>query len=197
MISTSSTHPFVTLSNMNQLTHTQLSPFDWGLFILTFIALIALKLMHQQASVDDLQFLLQPVVQALSWSRPDIFTYLPGVGFVNANQSVIIDKGCSGLNFWVIACALGIFTVIPSMLSIRLKILAYLGLWVLAWAVTLLANTARINIALWYQQHSLPQPMMSPAGLHEAIGVVSYVVFLILYYVFLVYSIRQKPSCPA
>lgn len=169
--------------------------FDWALFALTFLGLALLKWHYQQATVDDVLFLLTPVVHWLSWSSGDGFAYVPSVGFVNASMSVIIDKGCSGLNFWVIATALGVFTVIPASPSLRLKLMTLVALWALAWGVTLVANFARISIALWLHQHAAQLPLTAPTWLHEAIGVASYLIFLMIYHTLLVkYNERYRLS---
>lgn len=151
----------------------------WGAQ-LTIVGLcaLALKAFYSAATADDLRWILAPttaLVELLSGKRFEFESY---AGYMSSDHTFVIAVPCAGVNFLITAFL---------MLSLR-------RLWrerfqsigwafipfaaVLAYVATLIANTARIWLAL--ELRAVQVSGLTHNELHRLEGIVVYFTFLLL-----------------
>jgi hypothetical protein len=167
---------------------------------------LAIKRWYSQADAASLHWLLAPTAWCVGALFRAPFVFVDGYGYVSAPLRFAIVPACAGVNFLIIA--LGSFGcgVVPlagpaaggnpaTALSAccgeyrnRLPVAgaARRALWIAGGAcacllVTLLANTARIALAVWLQLHPLAVAV-DRAELHRACGCAIYLGFLFAFY---------------
>jgi|GEM_PF-768471 len=147
-----------------------------------FMGLCVGKLWFRQASVDELTWLLRPVVWCLKWFLYGTFAYVDGKGFVSDSLGILIHKGCSGFHFLCISLALAYFLSFPLPSKKRGKLWILLIATFSAYLLTILSNTTRIlsGVAWLRLQTNMPS-LQSFHFAHEMIGVVVYLSALILF----------------
>jgi exosortase K len=147
----------------------------WAVVLL---AVLALKFFYSSASADQLRWILAPttlLVEFISGTRFDFESY---AGYVSQDRSFVIAPACAGVNFLIAAFL---------MLSLR-KLLGgntkkegwrFIPVAALiAYLVTLIANTVRIAVAL--QLRELPEiSWLSRSELHRVEGILVYAGFLL------------------
>jgi exosortase K len=141
---------------------------------------LALKAFYSTATADDLLWILTPttaLVELLSGKRFDFESY---AGYMSSDHTFVIAVPCAGVNFLITAFL---------MLSLR-------RLWrerfdsigwafipfaaVLAYVATLIANTARIWLALELRARAEQVGSLTGNELHRLEGIVVYFTFLLL-----------------
>ena len=154
------------------------------LFALLIVCLVVpLKLYYGAAAEptpDEPIWLLAPTAKFLNLSLPGLdFRFVAGTGYVSADGRLVLDRGCSGLNFFVICLLLG--GVSPLLSEVRRWRLLRVGLVVLLAALpfTVFANVSRV-LALLVFARLVPQ-VLHPGVLHLAVGTFVYLIFLLLF----------------
>lgn len=144
-------------------------------FVAVFASFGLLKWWYQSATVDDLHFLLAPVSRLIIWITGSDVVYLFDEGYLLLTSNVLIDKSCSGFNFWMIT-AISLLIISWPFIKNRLQtILVFPIAYIIAYLATLLINTSRIISILMIQ--TITQ-IDSPI-LHRAEGILIYVTGLI------------------
>ena len=64
------------------------------------IIFLLLKLGHSMADHNALQFLLWPTSKLVALMTGASSSYLPEGGYFHAQLNIVINKSCSGFNFW-------------------------------------------------------------------------------------------------
>lgn len=162
---------------------------------LTVVLIVALVLKshYSTTSVNGLQWILAPtafLVELVSGIR---FTFESHAGYMNADNTFLIAASCSGVNFLIISflvLALGEIwrrrdgNIGWSFIPVSM-IAAYL--------TTIVANTARIDLALRTRQMDLGSDWLNPEEIHRLEGIVVYFGFLLLLFV-VVEKVRGKAN---
>lgn len=146
-----------------------------GLFLL-------LKFGYTLADTAQLAFLLQPTDQLVGLLTGSSSEYLTGEGYYHDRLNVLIDKSCAGFNFWVL-CFL-VFTYLACKYLKRPfhKALSIPSALVCAYFLTLFVNASRIFAAIVVQNQTRSGWPDQQHLLHEAVGIITYLSFLILTY---------------
>ena len=127
---------------------------------LTVIAIfLLLKYAFTIADASDLIFLLKPTNIFVGLLTGSHSVYIECNGYYHETLNIIINKSCSGFNFWLLSFL--------SFAYLKLPIPTALGC---AYLLTIFANTSRIFASIAMQSRAL----------HEAIGIITYLSFLIL-----------------
>ena len=172
---------------------------DWSrtaqLFVVLAIA-YALKSYYSMASPEQLRWILAPTTQLVELISRSNFTFEAHAGYLSADRTFLIAGSCAGVNFLITAFL---------MLSLR-------ELWrrwstnektrfewlfipvtaLVAYAATLVTNTARICIALQMRRMSFAVDSLSSNQLHRFEGIFVYFGFLLL--LFLVLEKLRDPK---
>jgi exosortase K len=144
-----------------------------GIFIL-------LKLLYTVAGTNDLHFLLGPtnkIVELLSGSQA---RYIQNSGYFHESLNIVIDKSCSGFNFWLLCFIMLSFLTLKYFKNRINKILTMTLSLIGAYFLTVLVNSSRIfaSIIIENQIHSIAKYSI----IHESIGIITNLTFLILIY---------------
>ena len=142
-----------------------------------------LKLYYSAASADQLRWILAPTTALVELVSGASFEFESYAGYMSGDRSFLIASSCAGVNFLITAFL---------MLSLR-KLLGdrsqEIG-WgfipraaVIAYLTTLIANTARISIALRLQKMPAEIGWLNPEQLHRIEGIFVYFGFLLLLFV--------------
>ncbi len=147
-----------------------------GLFIL-------LKFGFKFADNNDLIFLIKPTDKLVGLFTGSHSVFLSDRGYFHEYLNIIIDKSCSGFNFWVLCFLLIIYQTVKYFDKTLSKILTIPAALIGAYILTILINTSRIIASIIVQEqaiHFLPErPHLI---LHEAVGIVINLTFLVLTY---------------
>jgi len=145
---------------------------------------IAIKWCFADADADQLDWLLRPASHLVRLCSGLSFTPLPGQGYYNAAQEILIAPACSGLNFFLILLATG------WCLAIRCPPPSRMGWWFLgiaagAYGFGLAVNTGRILLAIFLYHQQIAWGSFNPERLHRLEGVLVYYLCLCLFAMFL------------
>lgn len=152
--------------------------------ILAGIIFILAKFWYASAELNDILFLITPTNFFVEIFLGTKSTFQENVGFVFENHQFIINKSCSGFNFWMISFILFTFLTIKNATQRYIILLAIPNALFLAYLLTILANSSRILASVVFQLALLKDSIFSQEVLHEVIGVSTNVTFLILAYLF-------------
>jgi exosortase K len=160
--------------------------FTWNwivqfLFVLAFV--FALKLHYSTASVDHLRWILAPTTALLEAVSGASFEFESHAGYISRERRFLIAGSCAGVNFLIAAF---LMLSMRKLFRDRSKRIPWRFIPTVAGAAylaTLVANTARISIALWLRQRPAEIGWLSPDQLHRFEGVFIYFGFLLLLFV--------------
>lgn len=153
----------------------------WGArLVLVGLCALALKFYYSTATPDELRWILAPTtffVELLSGERFEFESY---AGYMSSDRRFVIAVPCAGVNF-----------LITAFLMLALRRLwreRFRGVgWsmiplaaVLAYGATLVANTARIWLALEMRARAVEVSGLTNNQLHRLEGIVVYFGFLLL-----------------
>lgn len=154
-------------------------------FYLTTIGIFILfKFGYKIANNDNLIFLLNPtnkIVELLTGSHS---VYFSDKGFYHDNLKILIEKSCSGFNFMLLCFGMLAFLFLKYVDKTFLKYLTIPFAFIVSYLLTIFVNASRIFVSIIMQQqanHFLPKrPHLI---LHELIGVITNLSFLIIIYI--------------
>lgn len=155
-----------------------------GIFIL-------LKIGYTFADNDDLIFLLNPTDTLVGVITNSNSYYLAESGFFNSRLNIIIDKSCSGFNFWILCFIALTFLAIKNLDKIHHKIIALPTILALSYIFTILVNSSRILVSTVIHSSELTFIGSSPSWLHQAEGSFIYLSFLIVIYLGFEYLLKK------
>jgi len=156
---------------------------------------LALKLCYSTASPNQLRWILGPSTVLVQLVSGKTFMFESYAGYISSDRSVLIAASCAGVNFLITAFL---------MLSLRRlwktrsqdigwKVLPTAA--VVAYLVTLVANTVRISTALWLQAMAVETRWLSPNQLHRFEGIVIYFGFLLVLFLVSEKVSSENASC--
>ena len=147
-----------------------------GLFIL-------LKFGYTVADNNDLAFLLKPtdkLVGVLTGSRS---IYLANDGYYYEKLNILIEKSCSGFNFWLLCFLLFTYLLLKYLDKPLHKIIAIPTALLTAYLLTIFSNTSRIFASIIVQNQTKNFIMPNRQHyVHEAVGIITTLSFLVLAY---------------
>lgn len=141
------------------------------------------------AETEHLLFLLKPTCKVVSLITDGNYTY-SNEGFFYPAFDIVIDKSCSGYNFWLICFLMLTFRTVQALHSKSLKLGAIAFSLVMAYIVTLVSNSSRI-LALIVIRNQYPF-LIKNSIVHEGVGVITHLTFLILVYNILERCLSRK-----
>jgi exosortase K len=151
----------------------------YGIAILLFVLL---KFAHSQANTAQLDVLLNPTSRIISFLTGFQMVHIPESGYYFEQLDVLINKSCSGFNFWVLCSTMLIFLMISFWKTSIQKIMAMCGAFMMAYLLTILVNSSRIFASILIQSQELFLHNINPKIIHEAIGIANNLISLILIY---------------
>jgi exosortase K len=141
----------------------------------------ALKLHYSTASADQLRWILAPTTALVEVVSGVGFEFEARAGYLSRERGFLIAASCAGVNFLLTAFLL--LTLRRLLRSQQLDWAFIPSAALVAYLVTLAANTTRIVVALWLRQQPAGVLGLEPAQLHRLEGIVIYFGFLLLLFV--------------
>ncbi|HYG39711.1 MAG TPA: exosortase K [Cytophagales bacterium] len=160
------------------------SPRYINLFFYTAILLIAflLKTFFSRATPDDLNFILYPTTSAVNAITGNSFEFISGTGYVMEGTLVVINKTCSGGNFFIIAFSMAAFMGVAAFSHFRDKAILLVGSLLSSFILTVTVNGFRISLAIFLLNRFPSSNLISSGLSHQLQGVLFYFSFLLGYY---------------
>jgi len=146
-----------------------------GLFIL-------LKFWFTSADNNDLAFLLKPTDKFVGLLTGSHSVYFTDNGYYYDELNILIDKSCSGFNFWILSFMLFTYLTIKYIDKHFYKLLAILFSLIGAYLLTIFVNTSRIFVSIIVQNQTRNIFLREQDIIHEAVGIITNLTFLILTY---------------
>lgn len=152
-------------------------------YVLAIGIFILLKFAFTFSNNSNLAFLLKPTNRLVGILANSPSVYSPEKGYFHESLNIIIDKSCSGFNLWVLTFLMLSFLFLKYAEKKFQRVLVIPASLALAYIITVFVNVSRIYISIVTQSQINPflsenqQPI-----LHEAIGVITNLTFLILIY---------------
>ena len=150
-------------------------------YYLTAIGLfILLKLGYTMAGTDDLIFLLSLTDKIVELSTGSQSVFIQGSGYFHQQLNILIDKSCSGFNFWLLCFLMLTFLTLKYSDNKAGKVSAVVSSFIGAYVLTILVNSARICTLIIIQNQNFP--LTKHPIVHESVGITTNLTFLILIY---------------
>src|SRR5262245_5351083 len=131
--------------------------FTWTRIAQCVVALVgafALKLHYSAASADQLRWILAPTTALVELVSGASFEFESRAGYISRERGFLIANSCAGVNFLIAAF---LTLSMKKLLGDRSKEVSWGFLptaAMIAYLATLVANTARITIALRSEEHT-------------------------------------------
>lgn len=156
-------------------------------YLVGILLFIILKFGFTYADNDSLRFLTKPTSSVISTIKDSDAVYSSAQGFYHEKLYMVIDKSCSGFNFWMLAFIMTLFTTLRYTKSSGAKIWLFPTAMVGTYLLTIIINSSRIMTSL------LLNDIIGNkyAWLHQAEGAFIYLTFLITFYVILNYLLQK------
>lgn len=143
---------------------------------------ILLKFAYTLADNTDLYFLLKPTDKIIEVITNSNSIYVNDGGYFHDKLNIVIDKSCSGFNFWILCFIMLAFTIIKFLQDRNRKIAALPITLFAAYIFTIFANTSRILFAVFIRGSGAKPADGHISRLHQAEGTFVYLFFLIIFY---------------
>ena len=152
-----------------------------------------LKFGYTLADNNDLTFLLKPTDKLVGLLAGSQSIYLSENGYLHEHLNIIIDKSCSGFNFWILSFLLFTYLTVKHFDKTLSKILTIPTALIGAYLLTIFVNTSRVFASIFVQTHTKRILPNQQHIVHEAIGIITNLTFLILAYVLIEKLLIHKP----
>jgi exosortase K len=160
--------------------------FTWNWFaqcVVVLVCAIALKQYYSTASANQLRWILAPTTACVELVSGASFEFESNAGYISRDRSFLIANSCAGVNFLITAF---LMLSVRKLLRQRSRNIAWgfiPAAALIAYLVTLVANTTRIAIALRLQRMPAQVSWLNPNQLHRFEGIFTYFGFLLLLFV--------------
>ena len=156
-----------------------------GLFVL-------LKIGFTFADNNDLTFLLKPTDKLVGLLTGSQSVFLAGDGFFHEKMNIVIDKSCSGFNFWILCFLVFAYLGFKYFDRHLHKFLTIPAALFCAYLLTVFANVSRIFASIIVQNQTANIFPNQQYLFHEAVGIIIYFSFLVLTYYLIEKILKHK-----
>jgi exosortase K len=156
-----------------------------GLFIL-------LKFCFTLADDRHLTFLLKPTDELVGLLTGSRSVYLAGNGFYCDKLNILIDKSCSGFNFWILSFLVFVYPTVRYFDKPSHKILTVPAALTGAYALTVFVNASRIFASVIVHNQTKFLPAERQHLIHETVGIITNLSFLVLTYYLIEKILKHK-----
>lgn len=150
-------------------------------YLFIAIVFLALKTFYTAASTDNLYFILYPTNFCIELISGSTAFYTNENGFFYSNLNFVINKSCSGFNFWIISFVMLSFLGLSVLKKNKERITLLFSVFIISYLSTLFVNASRIAVAI-LTSGIAPDNTKDFPWLHQAEGIFIYLSFLIILY---------------
>ena len=129
-------------------------------------AFLLLKYGYTLSDTADLRFLLQPTDALVGIITNSTSHFIAESGYIHERLNIVIDKSCSGFNFWILCFIMLSFSVGKYLRGAVQQVIVLPALLLVAYLFTIFVNASRILLAVLLLHPSVPHF----DWLHEAAG---------------------------
>jgi exosortase K len=151
--------------------------------VVVLVCAFALKQYYSTASANQLRWILAPTTSCVELISGTSFDFESHAGYISKDRGFLIANSCAGVNFLITAF---LMLSVRKLLRDRSQRIAWgfiPAAALIAYLVTLVANTTRIAIALRLQRMPAGVSRLNPYQLHRFEGIFIYFGFLLLLFV--------------
>ena len=141
-----------------------------------------LKFGFRFAENDSLIFLLKPTKKFIELLTGSNSIYISDKGYYFSQLNFLIDKSCAGFNFWVLSFLMLTFLGLNNLNNHFKKMLTIPLALTGAYFFTIFANVSRIFASIVIQNQTNSYFESQQHLIHESIGIITYLSFLIFMY---------------
>ncbi len=153
------------------------------IYVITILISLWLRFIYKYGVIEDLLFILKPVMYIVEKFSAIKFNYLSGgFGFINKDLGIQIVKECSGVNFFIISITMLIFSFVHKIESRKYKLVLSSFFLIISYIATILANASRIIGTVFIMNTGLLTNGRVEGLVHQSIGVVVYFIYLVIVY---------------
>jgi len=147
--------------------------------VVLLLCALALKYHYSTATANQLRWILAPTTTLVELLSGKSFEFESYTGYMSSDHRFVIAAPCAGVNFLITAfLMLGVRRLWRDRFQ-RISWRFIPAVALVAYVTTLIANTARIFIALEIQKHSVELEWLTANQLHRLEGIVVYFGFLL------------------
>lgn len=150
-----------------------------GLAVL--ISAYLLKSFYSQAGSEDLTWIIGPTAWLTEIFSDLAFIHEPGYGWVDAANNAVIAPVCAGVNFLIISFCMSSCQILWKTRSPKKLIIGVITAGLASYAITVVANTARITLSVALLEPDIYFVWLTPGMLHRVSGTVVYYMILCIY----------------
>ena len=140
-----------------------------------------MKVVFSLASVNELLFLLKPTNYIFSVLADSQSIFIENKGYYHQSLNILIDKSCVGYNFWLLSYLVFTYLLMGHISEVMYKIFVIPTSLLLGYILTLFVNSSRIYASIVIQKQTA-FTRINQDYIHEAIGILTNLSFLILAY---------------
>ena len=144
-----------------------------GLFVL-------LKVGFTFADNGNLTFLLKPTDKLVGLLIGSQSVYLADYSFFYEKMNIVIEKSCSGFNFWILCFLAFAYLGLKYFDKHLHKILTIPTVLFCAYLLTIFANASRIVASIVVRNQTIGIFPDKQPVIHEMVGITTYFLFLVL-----------------
>ena len=152
-------------------------------YLIIIAIFLLLKLGFTRTDTEDLAFLLQPTDTLVGLLTGSHAVYASLTGYYHENIDVLIDKSCAGFNFWIMSFLIFTYLTIKYVDNSLVKVITIPITLFGTYLLTIIVNTSRIFASIVIQTQTKTIFQNQQHFIHESIGIITNVSFLVLCYV--------------
>lgn len=153
---------------------------------------IALKFFFTIASNDHLFFLLKPTDALVGVMLGSQSVYSSDAGYFHENFNILIDRSCSGYNFWILSFLVFTYLFVKYSEDLKHRILSIPLALMAGYALAIFSNTSRIFVSIIIQKKVDFIDDSHHDLLHQVIGITTNLTFLMLAYILTENILKRK-----
>jgi len=146
---------------------------------------LGMKWYYSAASVNQLRWILAPTTVLVQFITGRHFSFESHAGYMSSDHTFLIAASCAGVNFLITAFLMLVLRQLCKdwfkQTQTRWTFMPISA--AVAYGTTVIANTARISIALQMQGMHFKLALLDPEQLHRLEGIIVYFGFLLLLFV--------------
>lgn len=163
-------------------------------YLIAFGVFVLMKFGFTMADNRGMLFLLKPTNKLIGFLMGSTSVYLEGEGYYHSNLNIYIGKSCSGFNFWCLSFLTFTYLVVKVFNKPIHKILSIPLVLMVTYLLTVFVNTSRIYASILIQNQTKNIFLNQQDIIHESIGIVTNLTFLILFYI-LIEKLTKNKHC--
>lgn len=143
-------------------------------YIVALTIAVLLKAHYTHADAAALKWVLAPTSWCVEHFSGIRFLWESGIGYINNEHMAVIVPACAGVNFMIIAFCMISFMLLQKQGRMKFRLLGITAAIPAAFTATVIANAARIALAVYFYDIHLHYGLFTQERIHRLLGIVLY-----------------------